>query len=238
MAKVKSGRYWVTWANIHARNSTSVEEFVEPFRTNAKAFIKALEDSGAKVVVSATRRSANRAYSFHWCWTIGLGKAKASQATTVPGVDIEWKHGDPEKAGKARKMIDGFSLKLPPKSIYAPALFTKHTPGKAIDMNITWSGTIRVKKKDGGDEWVLFMTDVKKNTKLHAVGASYGVNKLNADAPHWSLDGINFAVWREKAYQGNPLWSDTTIWTTMRSQPALDLRAMRLSIVIVCRVTG
>ena len=36
---------------------------------------------------------------------------------------------------------------------------------------------------------VVFMADVGKNTKLRAVGQSYGVKKLTTDAPHWSLDG-------------------------------------------------
>ena len=83
MANTKSGSYWVTWANAHAKNSTSVDDLVEPFRANAKAFIKALTDAGATVSVSATRRSDKRAYLFHWCWRIGLGKAKAS-VSTIP----------------------------------------------------------------------------------------------------------------------------------------------------------
>ena len=190
MAKVKSGNSWVTWANVHAKNSTSVNDLVEPFRANVKAFIQALKDAGASVSVSTTRRSDKRAYLFHWCWKIGLGKAKASDAKTMFGVDIEWNHGDAEKSKKgAKEMIDGFGLAVPPNSTNPPALLTNHTPGKAIDMDISWTGTLKIKKKDGTEESVLFMSDVNKNTKLHAVGASYGVKKLTTDAPHWSLDG-------------------------------------------------
>jgi len=190
MAKTKSGSFWVTWANAHAKNSTSVDDLVEPFKANAKAFIKALTDAGATVDVGTTTRSAKRAYLFHWCWRIGLGKAKASEATAMPGVDIEWDHGDAEKSKKgAKEMIDGFGLAVPPNSTNAPALLTNHTPGKAIDMNITWTGTVKFKKKDGTEESVAFMQDVNQNTKLHGVGASYGVKKLTTDAPHWSLDG-------------------------------------------------
>ena len=190
MAKTKSGLFWVTWANAHAKNSTSVDDLVEPFRANAKAFIKALKDGGANVDVGTTTRSDKRAYLFHWCWKIGLGKAKASEATTMMGVDIEWDHGDAEKSKKgAKEMIDGFGLAVPPSSTNAPALLTNHTPGKAIDMDIAWTGTMKVKRKDGTEESVVFMQEVNKNTKLHAVGASYGVKKLTTDAPHWSLDG-------------------------------------------------
>jgi hypothetical protein len=190
MAKVKSGTYWVTWANAHATNSTSLDDLVEPFKTNAKTFIKALTDAGAKVTVGTTTRSAKRAYLFHWCWKIGLGKAKASDASPMVGVEIEWDHGDADKSKKgAKAMIDGFGLAIPPNSTNPPALTTNHTPGKAIDMDIDWTGTIKIKKKDGSVEAVTFMSDVNTNTKLHAVGASYGVKKLTTDAPHWSLDG-------------------------------------------------
>lgn len=190
MAKTKSGTFWVTWANVNAKNSTSVEDLVEPFKANAKAFIKALRDAGAIVSVSTTRRSDKRAYLFHWCWKIGLGKAKASDATAMAGVDIEWDHGDAAKSKQgAKEMISGFGLAVPPNSTNAPALLSNHTPGKAIDMDIAWTGTLKVKKKDGTEESVQFMANVNKNTKLHAVGASYGVKKLATDAPHWSLDG-------------------------------------------------
>jgi hypothetical protein len=190
MPKVKSGAHWVTWANINAKNSNSVDDLVEPLRSNAKAFINALQAAGAGVAVTTTRRSDKRAYLFHWCWRIGLGKARASEATTMPGVDIEWDHGDPEKSKKAAaEMIDGFGLAVPPSSTNAPSPTSNHIAGEAIDMTITWTGTMRIKKKDGTEESILFMADVNKNTKLHAVGESYGVKKLATDAPHWSLDG-------------------------------------------------
>jgi len=190
MAKIKSGTYWVTWANAHAKNSKSVDDLVEPFKGNAKAFIKALENAGAKVEVGTTRRSDKRAYLFHWCWLIGLSKAKPSEATTMLGVDIEWNHGDAEKSKKgAKEMIDGFGLAVPPNSTNAPALHSNHIRGKAIDMNVSWTGTIKIKKKDGTEESVLFMGNVNNNTKLHAVGESYGLKKLTSDAPHWSVDG-------------------------------------------------
>ena len=190
MAKTKSGSFWVTWANTHAKNSSAIGDLAEPFRTNVKAFIKALEDAGAKVDVSTTRRSDKRAYLFHWCWRIGLGKVKASAATAMAGVDIEWDHGDEDRSRKgANEMIDGFGLAVPPNSINAPALNSNHIAGLAIDIDITWTGTIKIKARDGSEVSVNFMADVDKNVKLHTVGASYGVKKLATDAPHWSHDG-------------------------------------------------
>ena len=52
----------------------------------------------------------------------------------------------------AKEMIDGFGLAVPPNSTNAPALNTNHTPGKAIDMDITWTGTMKIKNKDGTEE--------------------------------------------------------------------------------------
>jgi hypothetical protein len=190
MAKTKSGIYWVIWADAHAKNSTSVDDLAGAFQASVKAFIKALQDAGATVDVGTTKRSDKRAYLFHWCWLIGLGKAKASDAADMDGVDIEWDHGDAGKSRSgAREMIDHFGLAIPPNSTNAPALNSNHITGTAIDMNITWTATMKIRKKDGKEESVVFMEDVNRNTKLHAVGASYGVIKLTTDAPHWSLDG-------------------------------------------------
>jgi hypothetical protein len=188
--KSKSGSYWVTWANAHAVASDSVDDLADPFKSNVKDFIKALEDAGATVTVNETKRSDKRAYLFHWSWLIGLGKAKPSDAPDMTGVEIEWDHGDDEKSkAGAKEMIDGFGLAVPPSSTNAPALDSNHIAGKAVDMVITWKDTIKIKRKDGTEESVALMDDVNKNTKLHAVGESYGVKKLTTDTPHWSVDG-------------------------------------------------
>ena len=167
MAKTKSGKYWVTWANVNAKNSTSVDDLVDPFKTNVKAFIKALEDAGATVKVDTTKRDAKRAYLFHWAWMIALDKCKPSDATSMAGVDIEWDHGDAAKSkAGAKEMVDGFGLAVPPKSTVAPALTSNHIAGKAIDMDITWTGELKVKKKDDTIVSVLYMNDPNSNTKF------------------------------------------------------------------------
>lgn len=186
----KSGKYWVTWANTHAKNSEKIDDLEATFKKNVKGFIKALEDAGATVTVSATKRSDKRAYLFHWSWKISLDKAKPSAATKKAGVNIEWDHGDAAKSkAGAKEMVSGFGLAVPPKSTNAPSLTSNHISGKAIDMTITWKGTIKVKKKDGKTVDVKYMANVNSNTTLHTVGASYGVKKLKTDAPHWSYNG-------------------------------------------------
>ncbi|NOY71814.1 MAG: hypothetical protein GXP14_05465 [Gammaproteobacteria bacterium] len=190
MATTKSGKYWVTWANTHAKNSSKINDLDATFKPKVKDFIKALEDGGATVKIKATKRNKKRAYLFHWSWKIYLGKCKASDATKLAGVDIKWDHGDAAKSkAGAKEMVTGFNLAVPPKSVFAPSMTSNHISGKAIDMEITWKGKIKVKKKDGTEVFVDFKSNVKLNTILHSIGASYGVKKLVKDAPHWSSDG-------------------------------------------------
>jgi hypothetical protein len=92
MAKTKSGKYWVTWANTHARNSDKLSDLEANFKNNVDAFKKALEDGGAVVKVTSTTRSDKRAYLFHWSWKIHLGKCQPKDASAKVGVDIEWDH--------------------------------------------------------------------------------------------------------------------------------------------------
>ncbi|MBW2742700.1 MAG: hypothetical protein JRE64_28715, partial [Deltaproteobacteria bacterium] len=111
----KSGTYWITWANAHAKNSNKVDDLEASFKSNVKAFIKALTDAGATVDISTTKRSDKRAYLFHWSWKISQSKCKPSDAKKMIGVDIEWDHGDDKKSkAGALEMVKGFGLAVPP----------------------------------------------------------------------------------------------------------------------------
>ena len=85
-------------------------------------------------------------------------------------------------------MVSGWPYQ--PDSNITPSLTSNHIAGKAIDMDITWDGTLKVKNKDGTVANVPFMSQVNHNKKLHAVGATYDVKKHKTDAPHWSTDGF------------------------------------------------
>jgi hypothetical protein len=190
MAKTKSGSYWVTWANAYAKNSTSINDLEMNFRLKVQAFVKALEDAGITVAISATKRSEKRAYLFHWCWKISQDKVLAADVPAMAGVEIEWDHGTAaaSKAG-AQQMVTGFGLAVPPNSTNPPSLVSNHISGKGIDMTLTWTGSKKIKKKDGVVVDVAFNSNVNLNTALHAVGLSYGVKKLTTDKPHWSYNG-------------------------------------------------
>lgn len=186
----KSGKYWVTWANANAKNSRSVDDLESTFRSNTKAFIKALKDAGATISISTTKRNKKRAYLFHWSWKISQGKCKPSDANKMPGIDIQWDHGDSAKSiAGALEMVKGFGLAVPPRSNNPPSLTSNHISGKAIDMTIKWNGTIKVKKKNGAEVSITYSQNVNTNTALHSIGDSYGVKKLKTDSPHWSHNG-------------------------------------------------
>jgi hypothetical protein len=186
----KSGKQWVQWADMNAKNSKNLSDLNPLFKPKVEEFIKALTDAGATVKVQATRRNNKRAYLFHWSWKISLLKAKPTDAGTMLGVDIIWDHGDQKKSiTGAAEMVSGFGLAVPPSSTVAPSLVSNHIEGKAIDMEIVWNNTIKVKKKDGTAVEITHMPNPNNNVKLISVGESYGVFKLKTDKPHWSFNG-------------------------------------------------
>jgi hypothetical protein len=187
---VPSGKFWVRWADVYAQNSDKIADLQTTFRKNLEAFQKALEDAGATVKIESTRRSKMRAYLFHWSWKIYLGKCRPKDARKMDGVDIQWDHHDlaKSKAG-AKEMVLGFDLAVPPNSKVAPSLSSNHITGKAVDMTITWSGKIQVKKKNGQLVEIAYTPNPNNNKRLRDVGASYGVKKHTRDKPHWSVDG-------------------------------------------------
>lgn len=190
--RVLSGAYWVSWVKTYAPTSKEIKDLKGSFQTGVTEFKRALENAtpkGAVVVVSHTYRSDQAAYLWHWAWKIANRKIQPKDAKpyALPGrpvPEIEWDHGNSIASVRAAEdMVKGFNLTK--DSRFAPSLTTRHRDRLAIDMTIKWTGTIHVRKKDG--TWVpLTFGPVNANTKLHEVGASYGVKKLLDDAPHWS----------------------------------------------------
>jgi len=72
-----------------------------------------------------------------------------------------------------------------------PALKSEHTKGFAVDMEISWEGTLTIEGKDGSSNEISSKPRGPMNTELHAIGAGYGVLryfKPALDKPHWSLN--------------------------------------------------
>ncbi len=167
--------------------SNSTGDLVEPFRSGVISFIGALRAAGAAVQKNATYRPPERAYLMHWCCLIAGYRGKDNvfhqiapgDVPAMTGVDIDWTcGGDPGGARSAAiAMRDKFQI------VYPAALQSRHTQRRAIDMTITWQGSILVLSKNGNAMAAAALSD------LFPIGATYGVMKLKDDIPHWSDDG-------------------------------------------------
>lgn len=181
-----SGAVWCT----RFPGSSSTDELDGDFKTASKAFISALKQGGASVSIAATYRPPERAYLMHWSWMIANGMTEPADVPTKAGVNINWDHGNAEASkAAANAMVAEYGmngLKV------APALRSRHTERKAIDMTIGWKKELVIAGADGNNVTIKTEPRNGMNEDLHAVGAGYGVIKFwkgDADKPHWSTDG-------------------------------------------------
>lgn len=170
-----SGRHWVS----RFPSATSTNELEPVFRRNVEAFIAAISAAGGAVRISATYRPRERAYLMHYSAALTRGTIAAADVPRFAGVEIEWDHGTVETSrAAARAMVSAYGI------VYPPALTSRHTERRAIDMTISNVKNKKIKGASGTE--VL----IRQEGDLHALGATYGVNKLFGDPPHWSDDGL------------------------------------------------
>lgn len=175
-----SGAHWVAFFPT----SASIDALKPPFRDAAAAFVEAMRAGGAKVRISATVRPAERAYLMHWAWKIAKEGVAPAGVPARAGVPIRWDHGTLAKSRQAaREMVRGYGI------VFRPSLTSRHTDALAIDMTISWDGTLGIRRKGGGTTRIASAPRNGSNSQLIAVGAEYGVVKLMSDPPHWSVDG-------------------------------------------------
>lgn len=179
-----SGAKW--WRAHQARyaNSDRLADLAAPFRQKATGFVQALRSAGANVAISSTRRNRTRAHLMHYSWRVARGEIAPRSVPALSGLSIQWDHGDlaRSKSG-AQEMVDLFDI------AFRPSLTSLHIDGRAIDMTIDWTGTLQIRDAKG-KLWKLGAPrSGDTNLDLHAIGASYGVNKLLSDPPHWSDNG-------------------------------------------------
>ncbi len=176
-----SGPHWYNFFPT----SRSILDLASPFRQKVQAFQKALVDAGAQTIITATYRPPERAYLMHYAARIDRRQIAPQDVPSMAGVDIDWVHYT--NAGSllaAAQMVDAYGLGGNPV-----ALKSLHTQRLAIDWNITWEGTLKIKDGDGNIVQIGAPRDSSNNTTLFDVGASYGVYKLESDPPHWSYNG-------------------------------------------------
>lgn len=176
-----SGPHWINYFPT----SRSISTLASPFRERVQAFQKALIDGGAQTIIAATYRPKQRAYMMHYAAKISRGQISPENVPSMAGVGIEWVHY--LRAGSiqgAELMVDEYGIGGNPV-----ALESMHTQKLAIDWNITWEGTLKIKNGSGRIVQIGAPRNGSSNEALFAVGASYGVYKLDNDPPHWSSNG-------------------------------------------------
>ncbi|MFN3972845.1 MAG: peptidoglycan-binding protein [Gemmobacter sp.] len=188
-AKNLSGKAWFNANQAKYPNSKSVSDLSSGFKSSAQKFIKALEDGGAKVKVFATLRSPQRAELMYYCWQVGKMGMKADKVPKIAGVDINWDHGDEKKSkAAAKEMFDAFGI----AGVVAKPGKSNHLTGNAIDMNISWSGDLKMKDGNGKDVTIDTKPASERNTDLQDVGATFGCKngaKTVNEPWHWSTTG-------------------------------------------------
>jgi hypothetical protein len=181
-----SGPDWVT----KFPTSRSVDDLIEPFRSGVKQFLGALRKAGAIVTIADTLRPPQRAYLMHFSFAIAREATDPGGIPAFAGVDIQWVHpaspglssGQASKDA-AEQMVQSYGI------AFRPALMSRHTEGKAIDMSISWIGDLVIDKANGESITITSAPRSGDNTSLQKVAESYNVIKLVSDPPHWSIDG-------------------------------------------------
>jgi hypothetical protein len=183
-----SGLEWVD----RFRGSSDPNDCVGQFRDNLNQFLKALHAANAKVQISATLRPPERAYLMHHAFKIAKNIEDPRNIPPMVTLTIDWVHRDaagepdiPASRSAASRMVAAFGI------VAQPALVSRHTQGRAVDMDISWNGTLTITPKGGAPRSISSTPHTGENKELHAIGASYGVIKavFDGDPPHWSDDG-------------------------------------------------
>jgi hypothetical protein len=179
------------WCNRFP-GSSKTATLTPDFRDKCNAFIAAIEAAGGLTKINATYRPPTRAYLMHWTHKIVKNSYDPAMVPPMAGVNIKWDHPTSEaSANAAVQMSNGFAIgELAANT--APALDTLHTSREAIDMSISWTGTLNIANKDGTITAIDTTPRTGMNLQLKAVGLTYGVIKFvngNADKPHWSTTG-------------------------------------------------
>ncbi|HVF51793.1 MAG TPA: hypothetical protein VNA19_17045 [Pyrinomonadaceae bacterium] len=175
-----SGAQWVS----KFPGSRSIFDLKPPFLDKISKFHQALADAGANIKINATFRPPERAFLMHFAFRIARKGFDPRSVPPMAGVNIQWFHGNTAASkNAAEQMVRAYGI------AFAPSLRSRHTEGLAIDMTVTWAGTLRIKDASGALKSIGSPANGNTNSALHNVGRTYGVVKLVSDPPHWSVDG-------------------------------------------------
>lgn len=180
-----SGKDWWQANQRRFPNSSEIDDLEADFKSRVEDFIASLKQAGASVRISSTRRNADRAYLMHYSWTIANGEDDPKDVPARGSVGIVWDHGDIDKSREAaREMVNLFHL------AYKPSLTSNHILGKAIDMDISWTGDLVLTKPAPLLATISSRPKTGQNSELQDIAATtFRVFKLKSDPPHWSYNG-------------------------------------------------
>ncbi|MDZ8183576.1 MAG: peptidoglycan-binding protein [Nostoc sp. ChiSLP02] len=175
-----SGKHWIN----AFPESDSIDDLASPFRQKVQAFERALTNAGATINIASVLRPPERAYLMHYAFRISTNEIAAKDVPPLPNVNINWVHyTNAGSVQAAQQMVSAYNI------AFRPVLVSRHTQGLAIDWEISWSGTLNIKKANGTMVSIKEPLTSYENPNLWEVGRSYGVIKLSSDRPHWSNDG-------------------------------------------------
>lgn len=170
--------------------SKSIATLQPKFQLAVSDFLWALENATAECLIANTYRPKEACYLMNSAWRVWKGRIKPEAVPEMPAVHIEWVHKTKEESIiAAYEMCVGYRIT---RLEDAPALESNHTKGLAIDVSISWSGTLTVKDGQGHDVVIDTLPRDNMNQDLWKVGASYGVvryHRPEKDKPHWSANG-------------------------------------------------
>jgi len=175
-----SGPAWVA----RFPGSRATADLTVDFKQAVEAFLRALAEADASVTINATFRPPERAFLMHHAFAIARLGADPKSVPAMPGVNIIWAHPTLQASrAAAEKMVQGYRMAV------QAVLRSRHTERRAIDMAISWGGTLSIVDGNGQRVQIADGPQSGLNPRLHKVGRSYGVIKLVSDPPHWSDDG-------------------------------------------------
>ena len=157
--------------------STLTTDLVQSFRDDVDSFIGALRAGNATVNIAATLRPPERAHLMHYSYKISQESLDPETVPEYQGVDICWTHRDamgnvdiPAYTSAAQALVNAYGIQFP------PALQSRHTQGRAIDMNISWAGDLAIQTAGGAGQTITTLPRTGAgNVALHGIGAGYGV---------------------------------------------------------------
>jgi hypothetical protein len=185
-AKELSGIVWVG-RFPDAKNTSAL---ADGFREGCEAFIAAMKTGGISVTVNSTRRPTERAYLMHYSWRIHKRTLNPQNVPAQAGVDIEWVHRDANgKIDLAASRRAASAMVAAYDIAFQPSLTSRHIQGRAVDMSLSWSGSVTIRNKSNQAVSITGSPRNGFNLTLRKVGQTFGVVKHSSDAPHWSTDG-------------------------------------------------